>query len=54
MAILRSAGDSALTSRLPMAMVPEVTSSRPAMMRSSVDFPQPEGPTKTTNSPFSI
>ena len=23
-------------------------------MRSSVDLPQPEGPTKTTNSPFSI
>ena len=27
-------------------------SSRPAIMRSSVDLPQPDGPTKTTNSPF--
>ena len=31
---------------------PEVKSSRPAIMRSKVDLPQPEGPTKTTNSPF--
>ena len=28
--------------------------SRPAIMRSSVDLPQPEGPTKTANSPGSI
>ena len=27
---------------------PEVISSRPAIIRSSVDLPQPEGPTKTT------
>jgi hypothetical protein len=26
-------------------------SSSPAIMRSNVDFPQPDGPTKTTNSP---
>src|SRR5271155_3495354 len=31
-------------------MAPEVTSSRPAIMRSVVDLPQPEGPTSTTNS----
>ena len=30
---------------------PEVTSSRPAISRSSVDLPQPDGPTKTQNSP---
>ncbi len=30
---------------------PLVTFSSPAMIRSSVDFPQPEGPTNTTNSP---
>ena len=30
---------------------PEVTSSRPAIMRSSVDLPQPEGPTKTVKEP---
>src|SRR5438045_1106230 len=33
---------------------PAVTSSRPAMIRRIVDFPQPEGPTKTMNSPSSI
>ena len=32
-------------------MVPEVCWSRPARMRSSVDFPQPLGPTMQTNSP---
>ena len=29
----------------------EVISSSPAIMRSSVDLPQPDGPTKTMNSP---
>src|SRR5215475_15339197 len=33
-----------------MAMVPALISSRPAIMRSVVDLPQPEGPTSTTNS----
>src|SRR5262245_7525315 len=37
-----------------MLIVPLDVSSRPAIRRSSVDFPQPEGPTKTTNSPSSI
>ena len=32
-------------------MVPEVCWSRPARMRSSVDFPQPLGPTMQRNSP---
>src|SRR5690606_21562619 len=32
---------------------PPVIGSSPAIIRSSVDFPQPEGPTKTTNSPGS-
>src|ERR1700739_2679533 len=31
-------------------MSPPVTSSRPAIMRSVVDLPQPDGPTSTTNS----
>ena len=35
----------------PMAMVPSLISSRPAIMRSSVDLPQPDGPTRTQNSP---
>src|ERR1700741_2335166 len=37
-----------------MLMVPPLVSSSPAISRSSVDLPQPDGPTKTTNSPFSI
>jgi hypothetical protein len=37
------------SSRLPLVM-----GSSPAMSRSSVDLPQPEGPTKTMNSPFLI
>ena len=32
-------------------MSPEVMSSRPTIIRSSVDFPQPEGPTRIMNSP---
>src|SRR5258708_14644321 len=34
-----------------MRMSPALASVRPAMMRSRVDLPQPDGPTKTTNSP---
>src|SRR5436305_10679821 len=33
------------------ATVPAVGSLSPAMMRSAVDFPQPDGPTTDTNSP---
>src|SRR6266481_1791794 len=33
---------------------PVVGSSKPAMMRSSVDFPQPEAPIRQTNSPSAI
>src|ERR1700742_3076340 len=33
---------------------PEFTSSRPASIRSEVDFPQPDGPTNTRNSPSAI
>src|SRR5215470_17916339 len=47
----RSLGGRSFTTRSPIEMVPEVTSSRPAMDRSAVDFPQPEGPTSTMNSP---
>ena len=32
---------------------PDVTSSRPAIMRSRVDLPQPDGPTRTVNEPSS-
>ncbi len=35
----------------PMRIVPDVTVSRPAIMRSVVDFPQPDGPSRIMNSP---
>src|SRR6201987_2668833 len=54
MAMSRSLGWTLLTTRSPIEIVPEVMFSRPASMRSRVDLPQPEGPTRTTNSPSSI
>src|SRR5260221_12723357 len=36
-----------------MEILPAVTSSCPAMRRRSVDLPQPEGPSSTTNRPCS-
>ena len=38
----------------PMEIVPSLISSRPASIRSKVDLPQPDGPTRTTNSPSLI
>ena len=43
-------GATLLMTRSPIEMVPDVISSRPVIMRKVVDFPQPDGPTKTTNS----
>ena len=54
MAMPRFDGGTSLTTSPPILSVPLVMSSSPAISRSSVDFPQPEGPTKTTNSPSSI
>jgi hypothetical protein len=54
MAMSRSLGVSALTTRPPMAISPSLISSSPAIMRSSVDLPQPEGPTSTVNCPSSM
>src|SRR5688500_13827115 len=54
MAMSRSLGDSVLTTRLPMRSTPLVMSSRPATMRSAVLLPQPDGPTRTRNSPSVI
>ena len=54
MASLRLAGASPVTSRPSMLMVPPLVSSSPAISLSSVDLPQPDGPTKTTNSPSSM
>src|SRR6202158_1507325 len=51
MARPRSAGLSAETSRSPIRIAPDVCVSSPAMMRSSVVLPQPDGPSSATNSP---
>src|SRR6476646_1443104 len=51
MATSRDLGGRCVTSRSPMWTVPESTSSRPASMRRLVDLPQPDGPTRTRNSP---
>src|SRR3954447_8701773 len=53
MARLRSRGAWSLTRSPPMTMSPEVMSSSPTIIRSSVDLPQPEGPTRIMNSPSS-
>src|SRR5580692_3755530 len=54
MAMSRSLGWTLLTTRSPIEIVPEVMFSRPASIRSKVDLPQPEGPTRTTKAPSSI
>ena len=43
-----------LTTSPPIRSSPSVMSSSPAIIRSAVDLPQPEGPTRITNSPSSI
>ena len=50
----RSLGGRLFTTCPPMEMVPAVISSRPAMERSAVDLPHPDGPTRTMNSPSLI
>src|SRR5580765_7258770 len=47
----RSRGARSLTSRSPIIISPSVMSSRPTIIRSSVDFPPPDGPTRIMNSP---
>ena len=47
----RARGGRSLTTVSPIAISPSVIDSRPAIMRSRVDLPQPDGPTSTTNSP---
>src|SRR5262252_1636481 len=51
MAQPRSRGSSRFTTLPPMAISPPEISSRPAIILRSVDFPQPEGPSTTRNSP---
>src|SRR5215204_433902 len=50
MAMSRSIGGTLLTTVLPIRISPAVIASRPAIMRSVVVLPQPDGPTKTMNS----
>src|SRR5687767_10690173 len=50
MAMPRSAAATAFMDLPAISSSPEVISSSPAIMRSSVDLPQPDGPTKTTSS----
>src|SRR3954469_18516620 len=47
----RSRGASSFTRSPPMISAPSVISSRPATIRSAVDFPEPDGPTRIVNSP---
>jgi hypothetical protein len=42
------AGDSAVTSRFAMTIVPALAVSSPAISRKVVDLPQPEGPSSAT------
>src|SRR5512141_1511677 len=51
MAMRRSRGVMSLTTTPPIRISPEVGSSRPAIMRSRVVLPEPEGPRRTRNSP---
>ena len=49
----RSLGSSQVTFLPLMKIWPSDTSSRPAMQLSRVDLPQPDGPSRTMNSPSS-
>ena len=53
MAMPRSLGSSQVTLRSPIQIWPVSTSSRPAIALSRVDLPQPDGPSRTRNSPCS-
>lgn len=50
-AMRRSAGSRSLAYAPSSISSPSVISSSPAIMRSTVDLPQPEGPSRTRNSP---
>src|SRR3990172_3390499 len=54
MAILRARGGRSFTTWPPMRISPEVGSSSPAIIRRRVVFPQPDGPSRTRNSPSSV
>ena len=50
-AMFRRTGGSAVTASPPMKTSPAVTVSSPAISRSVVDLPQPEGPSRTARVP---
>ena len=50
----RSFAGRLFTRRPPIRISPPDGASRPAIIRSNVDFPQPEGPTKMRNSRSAI
>ena len=54
MPTFRSCGLRSVTSRPSMRIVPALGISKPAIMRSVVVLPQPEGPRNETNSPRAI
>ncbi len=54
MAMSRSLGALLFTTFPPMRSSPAEMSSRPAIMFSVVDLPQPDGPTRMTNSPSAM
>ena len=49
----RCAGGMSVTSTLSMKHWPAVIASRPAIILSSVDLPQPDGPSSAVNEPLS-
>src|SRR3970040_2427441 len=51
MAMLRERGGRSVTAVSPINTSPRVGDSRPAIMRNRVVLPQPEGPSRTRNSP---
>src|SRR5512142_2803213 len=50
----RARGGRSVTTLPPMSTSPRVGSSSPAIIRRSVDFPEPDGPRKTRNSPSRV
>ena len=52
MAMSRSFGGRSLITWPSIVTCPDVIVSSPAIIRSAVVFPQPDGPTNTTNSPL--
>src|SRR6202142_1534912 len=54
MAMSRSLGGASLTTLPPISISPWAIPSRPAIMRSRGDLPQPDGPTRTANCPSSM